>query len=117
MKSITKNDLNKLKEALDTIESKSAILNDKTFCIDDAHMDNVCLEMKDISTQTDINATSIIVEYLDSGVSETIEIDQRGRIWLDNNTNEYGNLYSDDCLDLYNAGKAIKQWWTTLPEK
>lgn len=112
MKSITKNDLNKLKETLETIESKSAILNDKTFRVDDIY-----LEMKEIPTQANIDATSIIVEYLDSGISETIEIDQLGRIWLDNNTNEYGNLYSDDCLDLYHAGKIIKQWWNAQPEK
>ena len=57
------------------------------------------------------------IQYLDSGISEIIEIDDQGRISLDNNTNEYSPMYAEDLEDMAKVANVLTAWWKNLPEE
>lgn len=107
-KIVTNNDVSELKSKLNKIERNSAVLNTPRITINSQ-------DYYDSKTDT-VMADYVQLEYYDSGISDLITIDNAGRFYLNNNTNEYSPMYTEDCLGIYQAGVVIIEWWKNLPE-
>lgn len=104
-KLINKDKLSQLDKQLQSIHEFSDILGNHEYYIDGRYYES-----------GDTNATFMSIQYLDSGISEYIEIDDEGRISLDNNTNEYSPMYAEDLVDMAKAADILTSWWKNLPE-
>lgn len=104
-KLITTNDLTQLSKQLENIQENSTILGRNEFLIDGTYLDGNNAEGDFMS-----------IQYLDSGISETIEIDNEGHVYLDNNTNEYAPMYGEDLEDIAKVAKILNAWWNNLPK-
>lgn len=105
---VTSNDVRELKSKLSNIEKNSEVLNTPRITINSQNY-------YDSKTDT-VVADYAQLEYYDSGISDLITIDNNGAFYLDNNTNEYSPMYTEDCLGIYQAGEVIIDWWKNLPE-
>lgn len=105
--------LNELYTQLELIEYRSAVLNSKSRNI---LIDGMYYDEKEINELKDSKCIYLSIEYLDSGISEIIEITEQGAISLDNNTNEYSPMYSEDLMDIAKVADILVAWWKNLPE-
>lgn len=104
-KLINTENITELSKQLEAIQENSAILGRNEYLIDDIYYHG-----------GDVKAEYMVIQYLDSGISETIEIDNAGRISLDNNTNEYSPMYGEDLMDIAKVSNVLTAWWKNLPE-
>lgn len=105
-KLINKENIKELSKQLETIQEDSAILIQNDYIIDG----------RTYYEGGDTKANWMSIEYLNSGISEIIEIDTQGRISLDNNTNEYSPMYGEDLEDITKVAKILTTWWNNLTE-
>lgn len=105
--------LNELYTQLELIEYRSAVLNSKSRNV---LIDGMYYDEKEINELKDLKCIYLSIEYLDSGISEIIEITEQGAISLDNNTNEYSPMYSEDLMDIAKVADILTAWWKDLPE-
>lgn len=104
-KLITTDDMNSLAEQIADIQEYSAILGRNEFLINDIYYHGGT-----------VKGSYMVIQYLDSGISEIIEIDSNGRVYLDNNTNEYSPMYGEDLEDIAKVTKILTTWWNNLTE-
>lgn len=104
-KLLTEESIYKLSDKLSDAQAYSAILGRNDFLIDGAYYEG-----------GDTTGSFMTIEYLDSGISEYIDIDNAGRVSLDNNTNEYSAMYGEDFMDIAKVTNVFTAWWKNLPE-
>lgn len=105
-KLINRKSITELSDKLESIQESSAILGQNEYLIDGDYYEG-----------GDTKADWMSIQYLDSGISEIIEIDDQGRISLDNNTNEYSPMYAEDLEDMAKVANVLTAWWKNLPEE